>query len=243
VLESYCQGDVTVLRQACQIFRCNFLEIGNIEVFLEAVTIASASNKVFRKRFLKSDTIGLIPSGRYTNNTPQRKQALMSLAYRQQTDACSIRHGRNGREYRLPELPHLKVDGYCEHTRTVYEFNGCYWHGCPRCQILRDVPTIHEDTLAERYERTMNRVGVITQAGYKVEMQWECDFDRDILKKHPELETLPIVQHSPPNTRHVLYGGRTEAMQLHYKIKDGETIQYVDDMSLSPGCVSTSNFL
>jgi hypothetical protein len=30
VLVMYCQDDVTVLRQACQVFRRNFLEIGNI---------------------------------------------------------------------------------------------------------------------------------------------------------------------------------------------------------------------
>jgi hypothetical protein len=78
----------------------------------------------------------------------------------------------------------------------------------------------------------MDRVGVITEAGYKVGMQWECDFHRDILKKHPELETLPIVQQNPLNTGDALYGGRTEAIRLHYKIKDGETIQYVDVVSL-----------
>jgi len=49
VLEKYCQDDVTVLRQACRVFRREFLEIGNIEVFLEALTIASACNKVLRK--------------------------------------------------------------------------------------------------------------------------------------------------------------------------------------------------
>jgi hypothetical protein len=32
VLETYCQVDVTVLWQACQIFRREFLAIGNIEV-------------------------------------------------------------------------------------------------------------------------------------------------------------------------------------------------------------------
>jgi len=45
VLEKYCQDDVTVLRQACQIFRREFIEIGNIEVFLESFTITSACNK------------------------------------------------------------------------------------------------------------------------------------------------------------------------------------------------------
>jgi G:T-mismatch repair DNA endonuclease (very short patch repair protein) len=40
-----------------------------------------------------------------------------------------ILHGRNGKERQLPELPDLRVEGLCEVTRTVYEFNGCHWHG------------------------------------------------------------------------------------------------------------------
>ena len=51
-LEQYCQDDFTVLRQACQIFRREFIKMGNIEGFLEAFTIASACNKVLRTRFL-----------------------------------------------------------------------------------------------------------------------------------------------------------------------------------------------
>jgi hypothetical protein len=49
VFEKYCQDDVTILRKACQIFRREFIEIGNIEVFLECFPIASSSNKVLRK--------------------------------------------------------------------------------------------------------------------------------------------------------------------------------------------------
>ena len=63
VLESYRQDDVTVLRQACRVFRREFVQIGHIDVFVESFTIASACNKVLRKRFLKPDTIGLIPTG------------------------------------------------------------------------------------------------------------------------------------------------------------------------------------
>ena len=51
VLEAYCQDDVTVLRQACIVFRHEFIEIGNVDVFTESVTVASACNKVLRKRF------------------------------------------------------------------------------------------------------------------------------------------------------------------------------------------------
>ena len=68
VLKDYCQDDCTVLREACTIFCRDFIEIGNIEVFLEAYTIASAWNKVLRKKFLKPHTIGLIPAGGYSCN-------------------------------------------------------------------------------------------------------------------------------------------------------------------------------
>jgi len=45
----------------------------------------------------------------------------------------------------------------------------------------------------------------------------------------------PIVRHAPLNTRDALYGGRTEAMRLHYKVREGvETVQYCDRMTLYP---------
>jgi hypothetical protein len=78
----------------------------------------------------------------------------------------------------------------------------------------------------------MARLAQTTQAGYQVEVQWECDFDEGILASHAELKTHPIVQHEQLNTRDALYGGRSEAMRLHCKIAEGETIQYVDEMSL-----------
>ena len=80
VMEDYCEDDVTVLREACTIFRHDFIEIGNIEVFLEAFTIASACNKVLHKKFLKPYTIGLIPSGGYSCNKNYSKKALAHAA-------------------------------------------------------------------------------------------------------------------------------------------------------------------
>jgi hypothetical protein len=74
----------------------------------------------------------------------------MWLLHMERTDGCRIQHVRNGREYRPPEWPQ-RVDGYCAKTRTVYEFLGCYYHGC-KCQPFRDVKTLTSiETLAERY--------------------------------------------------------------------------------------------
>jgi hypothetical protein len=100
-----------------------------------------------------------------------------------------------------------------------------------------------EDTLSDKYHQTMARLAKITEVSYDMVIQWECEFDRDILPRHPELKTHPIIQHSPLNTRDALYGGRTEAMRLHYKIREGEeTIQYVDVMHFIRSSASMVNF-
>jgi hypothetical protein len=59
VFEEYCQADVTVLRKACQVFRREFMQIGQVEGFLESVTIASACNtvamSVLKTRYYRAD--------------------------------------------------------------------------------------------------------------------------------------------------------------------------------------------
>ena len=95
VLEAYCQDDVTVLRQECQVFKRDFLQVGNTDVFNESETIASAFNTVLRKIFLKPDTIGFIPTGGYSGNINYSEKALMWLVYREQLGGFRIMHGRN----------------------------------------------------------------------------------------------------------------------------------------------------
>jgi hypothetical protein len=92
VLESYCQNDVNVLWEACRELRHDFIQIGNIDVFLESITIASACNNVLLKRFLKPNTIGLIPPGGYSGSFNYSNKAMMWLVYRKQSIAqhCTL---------------------------------------------------------------------------------------------------------------------------------------------------------
>jgi hypothetical protein len=149
----------------------------NIEVFLGSITIASACNGVLRKRFLKPGTIGLIPTGGFTGNVNYSKKALMWLVYREKTDGCNILHGGNDRVYRLPDVPNLSVHGFCVETGTF----GCFLYG-HTCLHFRDVSKTSVETLAERYDHTMQRLEKITRAGYQVIVQWECDFDSHIVE-------------------------------------------------------------
>jgi len=196
-------------------------------VFLESMTIASACNKVFRKTFLLPDRIGTIPIGGYIDSRKQSRKTIAWLLLEERRTGKKILHGRKGKERQLPELPNIHVDGLCEETRTVFDFNGCYFHG-HTCQPFRDLPVAcGGGTLTERYEQTMSCLERIAQAGYQIEVKWECEFEPP--EEEKEEERLPL------KTRDALYGGRTEAMRLHYRVRDGEeTIQYVDVMSLYP---------
>jgi len=75
----------------------------------------------------------------------------------------------------------------------------------------------------------MSRLEQITRAVYQVDVQWECEFE-----EKPEMLTHPTVRHTPLCTCNPRYGGWTEAMLLHYKGRENETMQYVDVMSLLP---------
>ena len=45
-------------------------------------------------------------------------------------DGENIKHALNGGE---KTFPFGKVDGFCKESETVYEFQGCFWHGCEKC--------------------------------------------------------------------------------------------------------------
>ena len=75
-------------------------------------------------------------------------------------------------------------------------------------------------------------------------MIWECEFGAlKIVEQKTELLKHPIVRHSPLHIRDALYGGRIEALRLHYKIAENEeTIQYCDVLSLYTYICSISSF-
>ena len=99
----------------------------------------------------------------------------MWILHMEQTDGCIIMHARNGREFRLPELPATVSTVIAQKPKRSTNF-GDVLDGC-KFRPLRDFETLGGDTFAERYERTMSRNEQITAAGYTVKLIWECEFD------------------------------------------------------------------
>ena len=65
----------------------------------------------------------------------------------------------------------LFVGGYGTQTKTVYEFNGCFFHGCPKCfpRQRHKKHNCHSDrTISKVYEATCRKTNHLRQAGHKV---------------------------------------------------------------------------
>jgi hypothetical protein len=97
------------------------------------ITIASVCSAVYRNECLPEEAIGLvneIPSNNYSI------KATKWMKYLSQKHGITIKHACNGGEQalRFSDGKVLKVDGYCkEKNFTVYQFHGCYYHGCRVC--------------------------------------------------------------------------------------------------------------
>lgn len=186
----YCRNDVTILRQACMVFRKMFIAVGAVCPFDEGTTIASACFRIFRKNFLKANAIGIIPRAGYRWANNQSKKAISWLVWMEHFLGVRIIHAGRSREFKLPQG--LTVDGYYESSDAthVLQFHGCYWHGCPRCFLVnRD--NVHEDgvSMNERHERTIAVAHKIRISGYNLTEIWECEYDR-MLDTNEEMRTL-----------------------------------------------------
>ena len=127
------------------------------------------------------------------------------------------------------------VDGYCAEKNAVFEFHGCFYHGCPKCtntetfHPYRNIPNdqVHADTQAkEQYLRDQ---------GCEVIVEWECNFRRNC-KNDPDLKAFvdTFTRFEPLQPRDAFYGGRTNAIKLHHKCQGDEQIRYLDVTSEYP---------
>ena len=147
-----------------------------------------------------------------------------------------IQHARNEGEFQIPGTRHT-VDGYDADTNTVYEFHGCFWHGCRTCHPQRtDVhPILMDRTMDDVRELVDKKRTLLQTLGYRVIEMWECSWEA-LKQSDPDITdyvTLLDLQ-SPLNPRDAFYGGRTNAVCLHAETKNGSQVRYDDYASLYP---------
>ena len=79
--------------------------------------------------------------------------------------------GHGGERY-IKKIP---VDGYEPITKTVFQYHGCYWHGCLRCfPNDRNTIMVNGKTGEDLYLATLARTRALRKACYRVIEKWGC---------------------------------------------------------------------
>lgn len=174
---------------------------------------------IFKGKFLKKRSVAQINPAGYENC----RYSIKGCEY---IEFLNIRHGKNiihalnsplGTEYRVADK--FRVDGFDKSSKTVYEFHGCFWHGCPKCIPNRnDLQPVRKVSYQFLYEETMKRQREIIAAmpGCKVVSMWECEWEK--MKKLESVKKIVENIHFKTrlNPRDSFQGGRVETSRIYY---------------------------
>ena len=240
-LVEYCKSDVRLLKQGCLTFKRLFEAQAGFNPF-DHITIASACNMDLRMNRMIPNSIASEPTLGWKNNINQSNEALEWLTWCQHHQVPHIQHGKNAGEYCIPGTK-LHVDGFDATTNTIYEFHGCFWHGCTRCYPNRHEKHLRhcDRTMQDVYERTQQRTQRLRAQGYTVVEMWGCgwtslkDDSLDIRTFVANLQTTKDL-----NPRDAFCGGRTNAVKLYHEVTPHQKIHYIDVTSLYPWVNKTS---
>ena len=86
-----------------------------------------------------------------------------------------IKHALNGsvKELTIGDETY-KIDGFCEETNTVYEFYGCFCHGCPNCYKPNIINSKNQKDMGTLNDKTIEKGETIRNAGYSHISTYEC---------------------------------------------------------------------
>ena len=234
-LVAYCESDVRLLKECCLAFKRLFETLAGFNPF-EHITIASACNRDLRMNRMIPNSIASEPVRGWRNRINHSHVALEWLTWCDQQQPQNIQHAGKAGEYRIPGTK-FHVDGFDVTTNTVYEFQGCFTHGCPRCYPNRHEKHVrhHDRTMQDVYETTQQKINALKTQGYHVVEMWECEWAR-LKDTSPDIRTfLANLQFIEPlNPRDAFCGGRTNVIKLYHHVTPSQKIHYIDVTSLYP---------
>jgi hypothetical protein len=237
----YCRLDVDILRQSCVKFARLIANITGIYPFYDRTchTIAGLALKIYRANFLTEETIGQIPVTGYGGNVNQSAIALCwisELTQQHEEEGFSLR-SKLSPEGETKILNRF-VDGYCAETNTIYQFHGCFFHGCRKCFDAEDFNKVNGDRFYLLREKTSRTTQLFKDFGYHVIEKWECDFFSEgklTRSSIAQLRHTDYFVYLNLNPRDALFGGRTSPARLYFESKHPtEKARYYDYTSLYP---------
>ena len=128
------------------------------------------------------------------------------------------------------KIDNFYVDGYDELTNTIYDFLGCFFHGCSSCYDLKSFNKKCKKSFGKLNFETSSRLNYLKIRCTKMVIMRECEY----VKVQKERGYVVKYDKTPIKIRDSLYGGRTSPATLYKDCCDEGRIHYIDFVSLYP---------
>ena len=238
----YCNDDVKILLGSILAFRKKLKETNGFDSTVRKFTMASIGMETFRSLHLPdSQTLARTPTGGYGF----RKSSVTGDAYLDSVEDC----------YGITLTREISIgkyfaDGYHRETNTVYEYDGCRYHGCscvfedeneivaPLGRTVREL----REHLNEKYE-TYRRLGlnVVTATDCNNPLLVETKKRaKKIFTNRRRLKDLDYPDHL--RLRDGLKGGRTNNLKFYFESTESTELRYVDFTSLYPSVLKNRKY-
>lgn len=99
----------------------------------------------------------------------------------------------------------IYLDGFAkvQERKIAFEFDGCFWHGCPKCFNQTDIHPINKKSMGELHKNTIARGKLIKKYGYVLISITECEYKK--LCNYKELE-----KYHRSLSKHLLSGNKID---------------------------------
>ncbi|KAH7703628.1 Protein C25F9.2 protein [Aphelenchoides avenae] len=211
-LREYCMSDCNNLLHALVAFRKLFNDLSGFDNMAQSCTLTSGCLRIYKHRFVKRKTIGIIPPHGYGPFDRQSNKGMKFVKWVAEAHGVGVKHRDNGGEKRVEHTDPVrgkkstyKLDGYIEAAqRQSPNFKECGVDGCVYCEqapdkdvaiefngcyfhgcdvcMKNDCKGVGGRPTDELWQATMEREEHLKQQGLFVWRVQECVFDKHFKK-------------------------------------------------------------
>ena len=203
-IKDYAKTGLKMISLAITTFRKKMLSILNCDVF----DFITKSQYIWHV-FLNSCEYPLMPYLEFEDKTCSRGETTW-LEYLMSKNPISIQHKlRFGQKVLIINSTKYYPDGFsCIGAGTIYEYYGCYFHGCPKC-----FPNAED-----LYNKAIARENIFIKAGYKLITIWDCEFKKDEEMRELKINKNDLYPKFSP--RKAYYAGLNDIFYIYYSLAD-----------------------
>jgi hypothetical protein len=193
---------------------------------------------------MPKDSIAILPrNGSYLPQDHQSIAALTWLRWTEETRGGIYLYRSGGSVGGEKKIGPYKVDGYYKHADgpdEVFEFLGCYYHGCPKCHDKITWNKRLNRCMGALYGEVLKRCEYFQSLELIVTTIWGCEFKR-LLATDEKLALMYATHQTPLVPRDGFFGGRTENFRTRWTSSTEASTSTTEGSSTTDAANNTSS--